>query len=360
MTCVLALLLTMYPLHASAAPGVSANNAVLMEYESGRVLYDKGGHEQRSIASITKIMTAIVAIESGKLEEEVTVSDRASRTEGSSIYLKPGDKMKLKDLVYGLMLRSGNDSAVAIAEHVGGSVEGFTHLMNEKATWIGMEKSSFSNPHGLEGEGHYSTAYDMALLTRYAMNNKTFVKIFGTEKYKAETVQYPWRNKNKLLTRYYKYCTGGKTGFTRKAGRTLVTTAEKDGMKLIAVTLNASDDWNDHSNLFNWGFNSYDLERIKKEGEIQIPLPDGKTISGEILNEVILPLSKSELKKVENKIYIKEDLQLIKDSIIGKQVYQVDGQVLAERNIYHEPAPPKKESFMDKVKQIFHHISGVI
>jgi serine-type D-Ala-D-Ala carboxypeptidase (penicillin-binding protein 5/6) len=343
-----------------AAPGVSANNAVLMEFESGRVLYNKQAHEKRSIASITKIMTAIVAIEYGNLDDIVTVSERATRAEGSSIYLKPGDKVKLEDLIYGLMLRSGNDSAVAIAEHVGGSVEGFAQLMNEKAQWIGMENSQFMNPHGLEAEGHYSTAYDMALLMRYAMHNETFAKISGTVSHKAETENYPWRNKNKLLTKYYKYCIGGKTGFTRKAGRTLVTSAKKDDMKLIVVTLNASNDWKDHTNLFEWGFQSYDLQLIKHEGDILIPLPDGETISGAIVNPVILPLTKNESEQIEHVTYIKENFQEIDDFLIGKQVYKLNNEILAVRNIIYESEEESKPGFFEHVKQLFHQISGVL
>ena len=199
-------------------------------------------------------MTAIIAIESGKMKEKVTVSREAIYTEGSSIYLEQGEKMTLEDLVYGLMLRSGNDAAVAIAEHVGGSVEGFVYLMNEKAKWLGMTNTHFDNPHGLDSDNHYSSAYDMAILMRYAMNNEKYREISGTSSYKSERRTYSWINKNKLLTQYYEYCTGGKTGFTKKTGRTLVSTASKDGMDLIAVTLNAPDDWKDHIHMYEWGF----------------------------------------------------------------------------------------------------------
>ncbi|MRG86452.1 D-alanyl-D-alanine carboxypeptidase [Salinibacillus xinjiangensis] len=351
--------LTWFPTSSHAAPGVSAENAVLMEQESGRMLFGKNPHQKKSIASITKIMTAIVAIENGNLDEKVTVSEKAVRTEGSSIYLKPDDKVKLIDLIYGLMLRSGNDAAVAIAEHVGGSIEGFAHLMNEKARWIGMNNSHFANPHGLEQDGHYSTAYDMALLTKYAMNNEQFAKISGTKKYKAETEKYPWHNKNKMLTRYYKYCTGGKTGFTRKAGRTLVSTAKKEDMNLIVVTLNASDDWNDHTSLFEWGYNTFDLQLIRDLGEMEIPLPGGETVTGEIINPVVLPLTESESEQIKDTTYIKKDFQPEVDEIIGKQVFKLDNQVLAERNIIQEPPLPKEESLLEKARSLFNQLSGV-
>lgn len=243
-----------FPVVGQADLYVSANNAVLIDQLTGTVLYGKKADEKQSIASITKVMTAIIAIESEEMDQKTRASRRAIYTEGSSIYLEQGEKMSIEDLVYGLMLRSGNDAAVAIGEHIGGSVEGFVYLMNEKAEWLGMTNTSFANPHGLEADDHYSTAYDMALLMRYALDNSYFKKVSKTTNHQAKTRSYAWQNKNKLLTSYYKHCTGGKTGFTKKAGRTLLTSAEKDNVELIAVTLNAPDDWNDHISMFEWGF----------------------------------------------------------------------------------------------------------
>jgi serine-type D-Ala-D-Ala carboxypeptidase (penicillin-binding protein 5/6) len=253
---------------------VSAQSAILMEQESGRVLFEKNAHKQLRIASITKIMTAILAIESGKMNEKVKINKNAVGVEGSSLYLKLGEKIKLEDLVYGLMLRSGNDSAVAIAEYVGGSLEGFVYLMNQKAQELGMSKTVFSNPHGLDDhEKHYSTSYDMALLTRYAMQNKEFRKINGTKTYRSpqdgESWDRIWQNKNRLLTQLYKYSTGGKTGYTKRAKRTLVSTAQKDGIDLIAVTLNAPSDWHDHMNMFNWAFDTFEVLPVVEEGIIE-------------------------------------------------------------------------------------------
>lgn len=253
------------PSNGQAAPSISANNAVLIEQDTGEILYEKKAFEERPIASITKIMTAILAIESGKMEEETVVSRKAIYTEGSSIYLEQGEKIKVKDLVYGLMLRSGNDAAVAIAEHIGESEEGFIFLMNNKATWLGMNNSHFMNPHGLDAEEHYSSAYDMAILTQYAMHNETFKEISGTTSYLSDNRSYSWRNKHRLVTGYYPHATGGKTGYTRRTGRTLVTTAEKEGVSLIAVTLNAPNDWNDHIQLMEWGFDKVNQERDVKE-----------------------------------------------------------------------------------------------
>jgi len=247
-----------------AEPGVSANNAVLIEQETGNVLFEKQAFEEQSIASITKIMTALLAVESGKLEEEAVVSRNSIYTEGSSIYLEQGEKIKVKDLVYGLMLRSGNDAAVAIAEHIGESEEGFVFLMNDKATWLGMDHTNFTNPHGLDHEAHYSSAYDMAVLTRYAMQNDDFREISGSTTYRSENRSYSWQNKHKLVTGYYPYATGGKTGYTKRTGRTLVTTAEKDGTSLIAVTLNGPNDWNDHISMMDWGFEQIQEEKNSK------------------------------------------------------------------------------------------------
>nr|WP_173918753.1 D-alanyl-D-alanine carboxypeptidase family protein [Halobacillus sp. Marseille-Q1614] len=286
----------MFPNVSKAQPNlyVSAEHAVLLDAKSGRVLYEKDAYTPSLIASTTKIMTAILAIESGKLEEEVVVSERAIRAEGSSIYLTKDEKIKLIDLVYGLMLRSGNDSAVAIAEHVGGSLEGFTMLMNEKADWLGMDASNFENPHGLDGENHVSSAYDLALLMAYAMKDETFREVTGSKSYKSDNRTYSWQNKNKLLTKLYENTTGGKTGFTKQAGRTLVSSAEKDGMELIAVTLNAPSDWNDHESMYEWGFDHYETYFLQREGYIKA--------AGEVYylpSDIEYPLTDGELKQLK-------------------------------------------------------------
>ncbi|WP_050180762.1 D-alanyl-D-alanine carboxypeptidase family protein [Domibacillus robiginosus] len=254
---ILLLVLSMTPNAVRAEPSLSAQTAVLMDMESGRVLAEKDAHARRPIASITKIMTALLAVESGRLNETVTISDRARQIEGSSLYLEKKDKLTLEELVYGLMLRSGNDAAIAISEHVGGTPEKFAALMNKRAKEIGMRNTSFMNPHGLDDPAHYSTAYDMALLTAEAMKNSTYRKIVSTDLFKTKSKPIRvWENKHRLV-RSGGMITGGKTGFTKKSGRTLVTTAEKDGMTLAVVTLNAPDDWLDHTALFNYGFDSY-------------------------------------------------------------------------------------------------------
>ncbi|QDP42155.1 D-alanyl-D-alanine carboxypeptidase family protein [Radiobacillus deserti] len=352
--------LLVQPVQTFAKPGVSSRNAVLMEQTTGRVLYEKAANDQHLIASITKIMTAIVAIESGKLDETVTASRRAVYTEGSSIYLKEGEKMKLKDLVYGLMLRSGNDSAVAIAEHVGGSVEGFVHLMNEKAQWLGMTNSHFDNPHGLDSETHYSTAYDMALLMRHAMNNEIFREITSAKSYKAESREYAWGNKNKLLTRYYEYSTGGKTGYTKKAGRTLVSTAEKDGMKLIVVTLDGPDDWNDHMSLFDWGFKHYDMKKLQDEG-IQTYSIQGsdEIVEGFIHHDILYPLTEQENKQLTSETFIeKETKREEPGGIIGKKIFRLNGETITSASIFSEAEQGEEKGFWDQVLSVFEQLTG--
>lgn len=219
-----------------------------------------------------KIMTAVVAIESDKLDEIVTVGSEIKSAYGSGIYIKEGEELTLRDLLYGLMLRSGNDAALSIATYVGGDVQAFVSMMNAKAKSIGMKNSTFNNPSGLDQEkGNYSSAYDMALLMKYAYQLKEFREIVSTKKYELKTNMnyYLWNNKNKLLY-IYKYANGGKTGFTEKARRTLVTTASKNNTNLVAVTLNDGNDFLDHKALFEEAFGEYNSYQILNKDKVNI------------------------------------------------------------------------------------------
>ncbi|MFT4413152.1 D-alanyl-D-alanine carboxypeptidase family protein [Fredinandcohnia humi] len=371
MLIVLMVLLAILPQKTSAL-SVSAKSAILIEQESGRILFEKNAFTKMRIASITKIMTALLAIESGRMDEMVKVSEKAVRTEGSSLYLQPNEKIKLEHLVYGLMLRSGNDSAVAIAEHVGGSLDGFVFLMNQKAAEIGMQNTEFANPHGLDDhENHYSTAYDMAILTKYAMTNETFREIFGTKVYRApnpnEKWDRVWRNKNKLLTRLYPYSTGGKTGYTKRAKRTLVSTAKKDGVELIAVTINASDDWNDHMQMFNTSFNTYDLVKIVKEGELE--KVNNSFYKGKVFvdHSFVYPLTKEERDEIKVSInFIKPDEKKWRNAknvpdTVGTLTVNLGDQTIEEMPIYFDNGNVEKpkESFWDTLRSIFIVILGV-
>ena len=249
----LAMLFSIFPCQAHAV-STSAAAAILMDADSGRVLYEQNADEQMLIASTTKVLTALVAIEHGVLSDTVKVSREAAHTEGSSMYLKEGEELTLETLLYGLLLCSGNDAAVAIADHVGGSQAGFVKLMNEKAGDLGMTASSFANPNGLDAEGHYSTARDMARLACAAVENETLLRIASTRSIiiGGRTM----RNHNKLLT-FTEGCIGLKTGYTKAAGRTLVSCAERGGQRLVAVTLQDGNDWADHAALYDYGFSTY-------------------------------------------------------------------------------------------------------
>lgn len=256
-----------------AAMGISSQCGILMDQMTGRVLFEKCADEQMYIASITKILTALIAIEDGNLEEWVEVTEEVIEQVGSSLYLTLGDEMKLIDLIYGLMLRSGNDAAFAIAQFIGGDEETFALMMNERGREIGMENSLFQNPSGLdETTYNLSTARDMAIVMRYAMDNPIFREIAGTQSHRATSRDgktYTWTNKHKLITGYYEPAIAGKTGFTKLARRTLVTSATKDGLELIAVTLKAGDDWHDHMSLFEYGFTQYETKQIIEAGELR-------------------------------------------------------------------------------------------
>jgi len=282
-----------------APPGNHAAAAALADVTSGRILFSERGDEPMKIASLTKIMTAIVAIEHGGLDETIRVSAKAAGKEGSSIYLKAGEKMTLRNALYGLMLRSGNDAATAIAEHVGGSVEGFAFLMNRKAEELGLANSHFMNPHGLDEQGHYSSANDLAKLTVYALHNPEFRQIVKTRVKTApnpnDSWDYKWVNKNKMLT-MYEGADGVKTGYTKQALRTLVTSATRGGQQLVAVTLNDRDDWADHRRLLDYGFAHFPLSTVAKPGE---PLRD---FPYETKAGFVYPFAKGERELLEIKL----------------------------------------------------------
>ena len=215
-------------------------SGIVMDLTTGRILYDNQSNKKQLIASTTKIMTAIIAIEQGDLNEKIIIGNEILKMYGTNIYIEVGEKIKLIDLLYGLLLRSGNDAAIAIATAISNTEEEFVNEMNKMAEKLGMKNTVFENPHGLDEETkNYSTAYDMAILMKYANKNKIYKKISSTTKYETKTTNkiYLWYNRNKLLTNY-EYCTGGKNGYTPSAGKTLVTTAKKNEMELVAVTLN--------------------------------------------------------------------------------------------------------------------------
>ena len=290
------------------ASTTSASSYILMDGVTGRVLLSKDMNSKRLIASITKIMTSIIAIESGKVEDTVTIDDSILKAYGSGIYIEVGEEIKLKDLLYGLMLRSGNDAALAIANYIAGSEENFVNLMNAKAKELGMKNTLFYNASGLPTpHGNYSSCYDMALLTRYVMKNKLYREIVSTKEYKAATnyKTYVWNNKNKLLR--YNYITGGKTGYTEESGRTLVSSATIDGMNLIAVTIRDSDDWNTHLELYNYAKDNYASYKVLNKNKFKVI---GDTYYKDnyfyIKNDVYIPLKKNEKKSLVSHIILEK------------------------------------------------------
>lgn len=246
------------------AVDISAECAILIDAETGRVLYEKQPEQKSLIASTTKIMTALVICEQTNVLDRVKIPKEAVGIEGSSMYLKEGEVLTVQELLYGLMLQSGNDAAVALAIYCGGTVEGFTELMNDKAHRLGMTQSHFSNPNGLDSPGNYSTARDMALLTAYAMQNPIFAQTVGT---KTITIgDRCLRNHNKLLWQL-EGANGVKTGYTKAAGRILISSVTRMDRQLIAVTFNAPNDWQDHKTLIEEGFSRFSVHQLVQQGQ---------------------------------------------------------------------------------------------
>lgn len=335
---IIVLLLLLFPVRIFA---MSASSMIAMDLDNGRVLYGYNISESKLIASISKIMTAIVAIENSDINKEVEVSDVIYEAFGSAIYIEVGEKITLKDLLYGLMLRSGNDAALVIAENVAGSKEEFVYLMNEYANNLNMKNTIFYNPHGLEennGDANKSSTYDMAKLTKYAMENDIFREIFKTKKYTVKTnyKTYVWHNKNKLLN--LDYITGGKTGYTELARRTLVSTGSKDNINLVVVTLNDPNDWEDHKSIYEKIFKSYKSYKIVDMKNFEVKDDNYyKKDNLYIKNDYYMTLTKEELKKVTLNFNLMKLEEYVDDTLAGYI------EVIIDKTIYHkEPIYVKK------------------
>ena len=314
----------------------SAYSYVLMDQITGRILSSKDKDSKRLIASITKIMTCVLAIESNKLDNIVVVDSSIKKAYGSGIYIEEGEKITLKDLLYGLMLRSGNDAAEMIANYVGGSTSNFVNMMNNKAKELGMKNTIFYNPSGLPTpSGNYSSTYDMALLTRYAMKYDIYKEIVSTKKYKVTTNKktYIWHNKNKLLK--YDYITGGKTGYTEESGRTLVSTATINNMNLIVVTIRDSDDWNTHLELYNYAKENYDSYKILNKNKFVLPGESFYTNNTlYIKNDIYIPLNKKESKSLTSHIILSKKKNIINNQKIGAIDIYLDNNKIYEEDIF--------------------------
>ncbi|MFW6279289.1 MAG: D-alanyl-D-alanine carboxypeptidase family protein [Bacillota bacterium] len=327
----------------SVAPDITATTGVVIDVENGQVIWEKDMHQKRPPASTTKILTAVVALEEGNLDEVVAVSRKATLQEGSSIYLKPGEKITLRDLLYGLLLASGNDSAVAIAEHIAGSVKKFSVLMNRKAREIGAHNSQFMNPSGLPEEGHFSTAYDLALIMRYALQNEVFSEITATRKKIISGPDNKWgrrlKNHNKLLWTYKK-TTGGKTGYTKTAGRCLIASAKQKNLEVVSVVLDCPSDWEDTKKLFTYSFTNFMRQKVVSRGEKVFELnwknsqeKKLQLISGQD-GHIVKPVSRQI--KIKKRIYINPDLKLPlkKGTEVGKIQINFQGQPVKEIPLY--------------------------
>ncbi|WP_246027582.1 MULTISPECIES: D-alanyl-D-alanine carboxypeptidase family protein [Lysinibacillus] len=283
----------------SVTQAANASYAVI-DADTGRLLLGSNVHQQMPIASLTKMWTALIAIENNELDEEVEITRQAALSEGSSIYLEPGEKVTIEELLYGLMLRSGNDAAYALAEHTGGSIEGFADMMNEKAYLYGLDNTYFTNPSGLHNDLHLSSAYDTAQMLRIAMQNEKFRKIASTINYKSPSKNgVTWQNKHKLL-RQQVGALAGKTGFTKVAGRTLATYFEEDGKKVVVVTLSESNDWQVHKSLANKVFSEYDYVTVAEKGEYKAT--EDKTI--ELKKPISILLKPEEEKELQNVLHL--------------------------------------------------------
>lgn len=334
------------PLYATTKEeiNITSNAAIVMDQSTGRVLYEKNMRKRLKIASTTKILTAIVAIENGNLNDKVTISKKAAGTGGSEVGIVAGSEVTLENLMYGMLLKSGNDCAVAIAEHIGGSVEEFSKMMNKKAYDIGAKDTNCTNPHGLDTENNYSTAYDLALITCYAKTNDILSKMIGTESitvYFDKTPKY-LANTNRLLFTY-EYCDGGKTGFTNIANRCLVATAKKDDLEIVAVILGANTTdirFSECKELLKYGIESYTMVNVKDKINWYIDIP---VLKGNIYSyvrkfdaDITLPLKEGELEE----IYISQTIVPIlyapvnRGEFLGSISLYIDNEELYKRNIY--------------------------
>jgi len=321
---------------------------IVMDSDTKRVLEGNNIHAPYLTASISKIMTAIVVINNTDVNQIITIGDEVSKSYGSGIYVELGEKISILDLLYGLMLRSGNDAAMALAHHVGGSMEGFVLLMNETAQSIGMKNTLFLNSHGLEeknNKGNTSTAYDMAILSSYAMQNEIYREIANTKKITVKTSHktYIWHNKNRLLS-IYEYCNGGKTGFTTLARRTLVTTATKDNINLTVVNFKDGNDFKNHRDLYEKHFKKYQNYHLIKKGDLKT-----KYQNSYLKNDFFMSLTEKEYQD------IKINLSYIEDNVtnaIGQITVTLNNQEYFRDYIYQREVA-EKLSLWQRIKRIF-------
>ena len=341
---------------------------VAIDAITGRILMSSNENEKLGMASTTKIMTGILAIEKGNFNDIVTIGKNPPLVEGSKIYVSEGEKITLETLVYGLLLKSGNDAAIAIAEYIGGSEAEFVNMMNEKAKELGLENTNFTNPHGLYHENHYTTAYELALIGRYAMKNPVFSKIVSekmfTETPPEDRDPHVIYNANKLLS-MYEEADGIKPGFTPETGRTLVGSATKNGWRVITVTLNCPDDWKEHKKLFDYVFETYELKKIKSAGD---PLGTFR-VSGGKYSEVGVACAEDieiPVKKSGEEILVEVINETIEAPVQEGQIISCGGLNVACANDYkfnlctNSSVEVKSKNLFHAIGTIFKALFGVI
>ena len=325
---------------AAAGPGdLSAVSAALIEAETGTVLYQKNAGERRAMASTTKIMTALLTIEAGDLDREFTVDPLAIRVEGTSMGLQEGDRVSRRDLLYGILLPSGNDAANAAAVSVSGSIPEFVKLMNSKAQELGLSDTHFVTPSGLDADGHYTTALDLARLTAYAMKEETFREIVACRSAEVEFGNPPYKrtlyNSNKMLARY-DGAIGVKTGFTDNARRCLVSAAERDGVTLIAVTLNAGDDWNDHTKMLDYGFTQVQAYPLELGCDTRVSVAGTGQSVGVYSHEETLALTPQQRTRITRRVMLPTFVYgtVDKGDKLGEIQFYLDGELVKTCSLY--------------------------
>lgn len=341
-------------------PELTAQSAVVICADTGQIIYGKNEHEKRSMASTTKIMTALLALEIAAADDvDITITDKMVPVEGSSMHLEVGNVLPLSSLAKGMLTVSGNDAANSAAIALSGSVELFADMMNEKAKQIGMKSTNFVTPSGLDHDNHYSTAYDLALLGSYAMENESFYNICSkrkvevpfTEPYKTITLC----NENRMLKRY-DGCVGIKTGFTKTAGRCLVSCAEREKLRLVAVTLNAGDDWNDHEKLLDYGFSKMKAVVFEDNNLFKVPLVGSD--ENELICTTKVPIKaivdRNEANKITQLVELPAFVYVpIKEGdIVGKIQYILNGKVIETNDLFAQ----KQCNYSNKEKNIIKKI----
>lgn len=349
-----------WPAHGAniSLPNLNTRYILVMDCESGRVLFERNGRKVVPMASTTKIMTALIAIEKTNLNDIVTVSKRASSIHGSTLGLKYGQKVTMEELLYGLMLKSGNDCAIAVAEHISGSVEKFVEMMNSKAFDIGAFDTHFSTPHGLDGDGHFTSAYDLALITRYAFNIPLFSKIVSSKEVTLNGAggERSLRNINKLLW-MMDGADGVKTGFTGKAGKCLVSSASRGSRRIICVTLDSQDRWDDSKVLIEYGFKKYsnDLKIQNSDYSCSIPVINGRQsyVKAGLEGVFTIPISDEERDNLLFEKYIPDKLEapIYKNQQIGRLVLSCkDKEIFSiPYKAMEDVEPSKAKSLIDKL-----------